>query len=106
MIQYEGNGQISILLSSGNTLYMSEDEIYEIHELATSYYDLCSDSNENNTHEKTEKKRKRPYNTRKMKLALYEKYKTPLKTDTEVFRQIASELNISYKAVEKTFYKK
>jgi len=104
MIQYEGNGQISILLSNGNTIHMTEDEIFEIYELASHYYNLCSDADENNTPEKIGKQSKRPYNSHKMKRALYDKYKTPLKTDAEVFRQIASELDISYKAVEKTFY--
>ncbi|GEM_PF-6683205 len=58
MIQHEGNGQISILLSSGNTLCMTEDEMLEIHELANDYYNLDSEDDEENNI----KANKRPYN--------------------------------------------
>lgn len=37
---------------------------------------------------------------------LFEKYYNSTKTKTEVFNTIANELNITFKAVEKAYYKK
>jgi len=102
MIQYEGNGQISILLSSGNTLYMTEDEMFEIHELANDYYNLDSEYDEENNI----KANKRPYNRKHRVMELYNFYKPSSNSKAEVFRKIAEHLNITYKAVEKSIYKK
>ncbi|MCD6653446.1 MAG: hypothetical protein LT067_01590 [Sulfurovum sp.] len=103
MIQYEGNGQINIFLSSGNTLYMTEDEMLEIHELASDYYDdpYLEDDEENNI-----KANKRPYNRKHRVMELYNSYKPASNSKAEAFRKIAEHLNITYKAVEKSFYKK
>lgn len=48
----------------------------------------------------------REYNKRSKILNLFKKYYDSTKTKKEVFIQIAKELNISFKAVEKAFYTK
>lgn len=52
------------------------------------------------------KSNKRKYHKKILILELFNKYHDDKKTKKEVFIQIAKELNISFKAVEKAFYTK
>lgn len=48
----------------------------------------------------------RPYNNRDKILKLFNLYSSENSSKAEIFRKISKELNISYKAVEKAYYKK
>lgn len=102
MISYNGNRQLQIYLSSGEILELSEDELIELHAMSELYFFENSELLE----EKYTYKEKRPYNKNDSIQTLFKKYKSKDKTKSTVFRKIAKELNISYKAVEKAYYAK
>lgn len=107
MIQYNGNDCLTIYLNNGNIIKLTRDELNEV----VSYI---------NEFEKEEMMRRgygklnlsrpikpsRPYNKREKIIKLFNKYKTNDRTKKDVFKKISKELNISYKAVEKAYYKK
>lgn len=49
---------------------------------------------------------KRSHNKKELVLKLFEKYHSATRTKKEVFEQVANELNITVKAVEKAYYLK
>lgn len=101
MIRYDGNGQLSMYLSSGKVLELSEDEVRELSIMISSY-------SLSNRAELSYKQLAitRPHNKREKIIMLFNKYKSKQETKASIFREIAKELNISYKAVEKAYYAK
>lgn len=96
MIRYEGNEQVTINLSSGEILELSEYDLSEFYLLAKTYFTIDEDQPEI----------LRPYNKKETIISLFNQYKTKEKTKADVFREISTELNISFKAVEKAYYTK
>lgn len=101
MIKYDGDGQISIYLSSGKVLELSEDELRELNIMTGSYF-LPNEEELNCRQLAIE----RPRNKRAKIIMLFNKYKSKHETKASIFRKISKELNISYKAAEKAYYTK
>lgn len=101
MIRYDGNEQFSIYLSSGKVLELSENELAELYSISDRYF-LSNQKEFNSKQLEIE----RPHNKKEKIIMLFNKYKSRQETKASIFRKIAKELNISYKAVEKAYYKK
>lgn len=118
MIQHNGGGSITIYLSDGNTLTLSEIELREIIHYSKDFYDnfdekfddlFCDCIEKYDEVDKASENgetKERPYHKQEMIIDLFNKYKSKDKTKAQVFREISKELNITYKAVEKAYYKK
>lgn len=96
MIRYEGNERVTVNLSNGESLNLSEYDLSEFYLLAKEYFTIEEDQREI----------LRPYNKKEKIISLFNEYKTNEKTKADVFREISTELNISFKAVEKAHYTK
>lgn len=96
MIRYEGNERVTVELSNGELLELSEYELSEFYLLAKEYFMIDEEQREI----------LRPYNKKEKILSLFSSHKSKEKTKADVFREISQELNISYKAVEKAYYTK
>ena len=96
MIRYEGNEKITVELSTGELLTLSEYDLSEFYLLAKDYF----------TTDENQEEILRPYNKKEKIISLFNEYTTNEKSKADVFREISQELNISYKAVEKAYYRK
>lgn len=94
---YLGNGKHLISISN-KEVELSESEIIEIIEYAKS----LKKNIDKQLYESLFPKQK--YHKNKKIKKLFKKYYTASKTKKEVFQQIALELQITYKAVEKAYY--
>lgn len=101
MIEDKGDEQYLVHLSSGEILDLSEDELMEMYDLIGKFFFYTDEDVENEQIEVP-----KGYNKREKIIELFNQYKSKNKTKSEVFRQISNELKITYKAVEKAYYKK
>lgn len=83
MIKYNGDEQLSIYLSSGKVLELSDDELRELSIMTGSYF--LSNEEELNYKQLAID---RPHNKREKIIMLFNKYKSKYKTKASIFRQI------------------
>ena len=105
---YQGAGIYTFNLDGRDVELSSSDVekiVYEYNEYQSMQLNSnITNSNKNISLFKLQKVRK--YNTNKKILTLFKKHYNDSKTKKEVFEIIAKDLKISFKAVEKAYYKK
>ena len=99
---YLGNEKHLIFIGH-KEIELSEEEISEIFMYAIENNIQRDEADEYEVEQHEEEIR--PYNKNETIKNLFEKYYTKQQTKKEVLKKIAAELNISFKAAEKAFYK-